>query len=352
MDFTGRIVGTGSFLPRKVLDNFELSERVPNKSEAYPKGFDLETAKTRHKQFSSRGELFNAEAVKKSGIAKRCVYRGDFDHLLNFRGSAEHMGAEASEKALCAAEIPAEKLECIIATTFSANHEVPNMAATIGNLIGAKHYESLTINTACTGFIQGLLDAWDKTRAGRYNYVLVVASEYLTSKTNYNDFNTAILFADGAGAAVLKAEKAGNSGILGGIAGTQYAKNIRLDSDLGYLVIENGGGVLKNAIELMGEVTERALENANLSRENINYFIPHQANKRITRGLIKKLGVPKERVIDTIENYGNTSCASVPISLDKAVRGEIKDIRIKRGDRLCLTAFAGGFCYASLVMVY
>lgn len=353
---TARIIGTGSYLGKRIVTNRELAEKAPDKSEANPKGFDIEYWKKKLYEEGvnvdklKREDLFDDWGKKLTGIEKRHVYDNDFNQPKRFKSSTEYMGAEAAKQALGSASIPATKLDYIIVATFTPDPTIPNAAATIGDLIGAKSYESLTINTACTGFVEGMIQGWRSILCGHYEYVLVVASETLTKKTNYNDAKTAVLFSDGAGAAVLKAD---NTGILSYFADTEYSKNhITLEEDPGYIVMEGGSEVLRKAVRAMERAGRKSLEKAKLSLEEISYVIPHQANQRITMGLRDKLKLPEERVIDTIKNFGNTSAASVGITLDKAIRGEVENYKIEKGDKLLLTSVGGGYTLASVLMEY
>lgn len=357
---TARIIGTGSYLPEKVIDNIELAKRVPNKSKENDRGFDEEAWKRKLSEEGigfeklSRDYFFSNWADRVSGTDKRHIFNNIFDTPKNFRSCSEEMGAEASKKALEMSGIKTNNLDCIIMCTFTPHYQVPNAAASVGHLIGKnKGHESITINTACTGFIQGLLIGYRAIRSRDHRNVLVVASETLSKVTNYNDAKTSILFADGAGAAVLRADN--NKGILWGFADTEYSTRIALEEDVGYVVIGDDGKtseVLRKAVRAMEIAERKVLEKTNLSLEDIAYLIPHQANQRITKSLIEKLRFPEEKTVKTIKEFGNTSAASVAIALDKAIRGEIENIRIQDGDKLLLTAFAGGYTSAGMVLEY
>lgn len=362
---TARIIGTGSYLPKKCITNKELSYRIKN--------FRVDEAR---KMLSERGlnvkdisdrELFDAWTQQVTGIEKRHIYNKDFDKSENFIGSTENMGAEAAKKALDAAGISAKDLDYIIFSSFTQENDIPNPACSLAHLIGAKEVGALPINTACSGFIDGLIDAYCRIKSGHYKNIIVVASETLTKVTNYKDPKTAILFADGAGAAVLRAEKIGilgriplrffikrfRKGILSFYSESDYSQeHIKLKSRTGKIEMGGGPRVLKRAVEVMKKAGLNALERAGLKLEDIDYIIPHQANQRITKDLIHRLGISEKKVIETINNLGNTSGVSVAIALDKAVRGEIKNYEIKRGDKLLLTAVGGGYTLAAMVLEY
>lgn len=353
---TARIIGTGSYLGKGIVTNRELAKKVPDKSEANPKGFDIEYWKKKRSEEGidvdklKREDLFHDWGIELTGIEKRHVYDNDFNHLKDFKGSTENMGAEAAKRALDAAGIPATKVGYVIAATFTPHKDIPNTAATIGHLIGAKNYESLTINTACTGFVQGLINGYRAIKCKDHKYVLVVASETLNRKTNYNDAKTAILFADGAGAAILKAD---NKGILSYFADTEYSEtHITLEQDVGYIVMSGGSKVLRKAVQAMEKAGGEALKKAKLSLEEISYVVPHQANQRISINLRDNQQIPKEKFIDLIKNFGNTSAASSGIALDKLIRGEIENCKIERGNKVLVETVGAGYVRASILMEY
>jgi len=344
---TARIIGTGSYLPKKCITNKELSSKVNNfkvdKAEYMlsQRGYDV-------KNMSNR-ELFDVWIKQVTGINKRHFYNKDFNKKENFIGDTENMGAEAAKRALDSAGIKARDLDYIIMASFTPSLEIPNPACSLAYLIGVRGIGAIPINTACSGFIDGLIDAYCRIKSGHYKTILVTASETLTKRTNFNDPKTAVLFGDGAGAAVLQKS---NRGILSFYSESDYSQeHIKLDSERKEK-IQMGGGpkVLKRAVEAMEKAGLKALERANLSLKDIDYIIPHQANYRITKSLINRLKVPKEKVIETISNLGNTSGVSVAIALDKAIKGEIKNRKIERGNKLLLTAVGGGYTLAGMVL--
>jgi len=356
-----RPIGTGSHLPSTIVDNKELSRKIPEKSEKYEKGFDIESWKEKLSGEDvdvgkmDREEIVDNWVRRLAGIEKRHIYVDEFDSVENFKGSTEHMGAEAAKKALEMAGVSPGELDLIVAATFTPNYQIANAAATIGHLIGTDGgHESLTINTACTGFIQGLGVADRAIRSGDCKYVLVVAAETLSKVTNYKDAKTAVLFADGAGAAVLRAD---DKGILGYFADTKYSPtHIVLEKHPGYVVMGAGpkesSRVLREAVRAMEKAGNEALKKANLCLDDVDYIIPHQANQRITNSLVEKLRFSEKRVIATIREFGNTSAASVGIALDKAVRGKVENCRIEKGNKLLLTSVGGGYTLAGLVAEY
>lgn len=343
---TARILGTGSYLPKELVTNKELEARVRNFSVdraekmLLQKGYDI-------KNMSNR-ELFNVWVKHVSGIEQRYFYCGEFDKEPDFIGSSENMGKIAAQRALDASAITPLNLDYIVAATFTQELDIPNPSCSIAHLIGAKEIGGIPINTACCGFLDAIIDAYCRIKSGCYNTILVIATETLSKKTDYDDPKTAILFADGAGATVL--QKA-DTGILGFYSELDYYpdhivseknKPIRMESSL----------ILKKAVESMEKSALKALEMANLELKDVDYIIPHQANQRITDELTKRLKVSQKKVIKTIANFGNTSGASIAVSLDKAVRGEIKGCKIERGQKILFTAVGGGYTKAAVVLEY
>jgi len=349
-----RIIGTGSYLPGKILTNHDLARKVPDKSEENKRGFDIQDCRQKLSRENvnisniTREDLFDNWAQRLSGIEKRCIYSPSF---LEYEKSTEVMASIAAIRALDHAKLKGKDLDMIILSSFTQGWDVPNPAATVGNEIGAEEYESLTISTACTGFIQGIILAERAIRLGNHKNVLVVASETLSKVTNYNDAKTAVLFGDGAGAVVLTADQ---TGILGTVARTQYAENILFKRDIGYLEMEGGREVMKKAVRLMAKAAKESLEIAGLSIDDMKYSIPHQANMRILRGYGGTSGINtgEERIVNTIRNFGNTSAASVGIAFDKAVKGEVENCRINKGDILTMTALGGGLVYAGVALEF
>lgn len=353
---TARITGTGSYLPKKVLTNFDLYKKQKIK-----KFFNIKEAKEKLQKNLSKEEInklnklknpeiFDAWTIQVTGIKQRHIYTNDFNKDPDFIGPVENMGAEAAKKALQAAQINPQDLDFIIAATFTQEQTIPNPACSIGHLIGADGIPGTHINNACAGFIYGLIQAQKEIQRGAKN-VLVVASEYLTKVTGYQDIRTAVLFGDGAGAAVLTADE---TGILGYSRKSQYEdKHVKLKKIRGkekLVEISGGPQVLANAVRAMSTQTKKALKNANLTLDDIKYIIPHQANGRITRGLAKNLNIPLEKICNIIKDIGNTSGSSIPIALDKLVRGELPGYKIKKGDNLVLTAIGIGYTMGAVVM--
>lgn len=303
------IIGTGSYLPEKVLTNAELEKMVET----------------------------NDEWIKKRvGISERRIATHE---------STSFMGAEAAKKALLMSGLSASDLDLIICATISSEDVCPSAAAMIQKQIGA-NCPAFDISSACSGFIFALETARGFFEAGTVKNVLVVASERLSKLVDYTDRGTCIIFGDGAGAAVLTKGSGYCDSILKTVGDDAV---IKIPSFAGaspfyegekgepYMFM-NGQETFKFAVESMCRDTEEVLKRNNLSSGDLKYVIPHQANTRIISFAAKRLKMDLAKFYMNIERFGNTGAASIPISLDELVRkGEIK-----KGDKLVLVAFGGG----------
>jgi len=337
-----RIVGTGSYLPKRQVGNEEMEKLVRN--------FDPERA----------GMPFAQWVEQVTGIKTRYFVEDE---------DTETMAAQASHRALEAAQIKAKDIDFIIVSSFTPTRDVPNLACSLASLIGARDTGGFPLNTACAGFIYGLSIGYALISSGIYRNILVVSSEMLSRVTDYGDPATAVLFADGAGAAVLQAAEKGGISSFPYLASeftdhfelknanssrAEEIKEINGEEFLPRATLHMPGGprVLRKAVNGMAEALFKVLEQSPYKLEDLDMIIPHQANRRITYGLIDKLGVPKEKVCRVIDLIGNTSGASVAISLDMAIRGAAGDLKIKRGDKVGLTAIGGGYSVAAIVFEY
>ena len=320
-----RIAGTGSYLPKRQVSNEEMEKLVRN--------FDPQRANMPFAQW--------VEQV--TGIKTRYFVEDE---------DTETMAAEASRRALASAQIKASEIDFIIVSSFTPTRDIPNLACSLGALIGAKGVGGFPLNAACAGFVYALSMGYALIKSGIYRNILAVSSETLSRVTDYGDPTTAVLFADGAGAAILQAAEEG------GISSPPYLASDFTDHfslrSLGESKLHMPGGpqVLRKAVNGMAEALIKVLEQSPYGLDDLDVIIPHQANQRITYGLIEKLGVPKSKVCQIIEAIGNTSGASVAISLDMAIRGAAGDVKIKRGDKVALTAIGGGYSIAAIVFEY
>lgn len=321
------IIGTGSYTPEKILTN-EYFEAIVETSD------DWITSRT--------------------GIKRR--------HVVENGMATSEMSEYATQIALDEAGIKASDIGMILIGTVTPDRPLPSAAAMLQDRIGAVNAGISDVAAACAGFIYGLGMARALVCVGQMEHVLVVGAETLTSITNYKDRNTCVLFGDGAGAAIVSRRNSGgrilSTSLMGD--GRQWQElyipkggsaTPLNNGDLGNgntCISMNGSEVYKYAVRGMVASSKRALGEANMTASDVNLFIPHQANLRIMDAVAKRLKIPDECVIKNIEEYGNTSSASVPIGLAEA----IKEGRIKPGDVVLLSAFGAGFCWGSAVIQY
>jgi 3-oxoacyl-[acyl-carrier-protein] synthase III len=350
MATTSKVIGTGSFLPPTAQDNFELYGL-----ESIRRAFDVERARGSLREMEgveslSPEEVFDTWARQVTGIAERRVVRDGDSH------TTETMSADAAKRAMEAAGVEPGDIDAILVGTVTPSDSVPNASVTVGSLIDAPQAGGFALNGACTGFLHAVASAHAFIRSGMARTVLAIAGDALTRITSYSDPTTAVLFSDGASAAVLTASE--EPGVLGPpFLTANYAREHLYIRGQGWEDAEEpdpklhmGGGpkVLRRAIQAMEDAASRALESAGVGWDSVDLVVPHQANLRITKGLEKQLELPKGRVIHTIERYGNCSAATVGVALDEALRGMHGEV--PRPARVVLTAVGGGYTTGALVM--
>ena len=306
-----RITGTGSYLPPKIVTNFDL-EKTLNTSDEWI------TART--------------------GIKERRIVTHE---------STCDLGLEASLNALSMAEIKPEDIDLIILSTTTPDKIFPATATMLQNRLGAS-CPAFDLQAVCAGFVFALSTAQQYIENGSAKNILVVGSETMSKIVDWEDRSTAILFADGAGAVVLSADK--NKGIKhsklysdGNYLSSLHVNNNRIN-ELGTIEME-GNEVFKIAVNKLSEVAEETLKYCNMTSEDIDWMVPHQANIRIINAIAKRIKLPMDKIILTLDKHGNTSAASIPLALDLAVR----DGRIKKGDTLLLEGIGGGFSWGSIL---
>ena len=351
--FAVKVVGTGSYLPDNILDNFQLYEQ-----EGIRAAFDVERARAALRQVEdpdslSPAEVFDAWSLQLTGISERRVIPWDED------ATTEHMSAEACRRALADASMQPQDVDLLIASSVSPSDSVPNMACTIGSMLGIPKVAGYTVNAACAGFVYLIANAYAMIYSCMYRNVLVVSGDALSRVTDYDDPKTAVLFADGAGATVLTLGSEGDSG--------QVITPPFLDAEYSYEHLNMRGGgwewdwegspklrmgggpnVLRAAINSMANAAKRAMSEADLRWDQIHYVVPHQANLRITRGLEKQLNLPNGRVVHTIDRYGNNSAGSVGIGFDEVLRGEHGPL--PSPTHVILTAVGGGYTSGAAIV--
>ena len=316
-----RIAGTGGHLPEKVLTNSDLEKMMDTTDE---------WIRTR------------------TGIERRHI-AADGETTVDL---AEH----AARRALDAAGVSPADVDLIAFGTTTPDLVFPNCGTLLQARLGCRGGPAFSVETACSGFMYALSIADKFVRAGEARRALVVGAETLSRITNWKDRSTAILFADGAGAVLLEASD--EPGILsthlhsdGTYKDLLYCAGgvSRGFGEAGVAAIEMvGSEVFRVAVTTLGRAVDEALEANRMDRSSIDWRVPHQANIRIIQAMARKLDLPMERVVTTIQDQGNTSAASVPLALDAAVR----DGRIKRGHLLLLEAFGGGFTWGSALVRY
>lgn len=322
------IIGTGSYVPEDVITNQDL-ERLVDTSDDW--------IKTR------------------TGISERRRAAPGM--------AASDLAVQASRPALEAAEIDPEDLDMVIAATITPDTTCPSAACWVQNQLGAKYAFAFDVNAACSGFVYGLAVADQFIRSGMAQRVLFVGVEIMTRVVNWEDRSTCVLWGDGAGAVVL-APTENDRGILSshlyadgmngetltvGGGGSRIAPitHETVDQDLHTLKM-NGQETFRFAVRAFSDVCIEALEHNHLSADDIDLFIPHQANIRIIDAATKRLKLPTEKVMVTIHKYGNTSSASIPVALDEAVR----EGRVHEGDLLLLAAFGGGLTWGANALIF
>ncbi|MBN2091012.1 ketoacyl-ACP synthase III [candidate division KSB1 bacterium] len=321
------IVSTGRAVPEKILTNHDFEKMVDTNDEW----------------------IIERTGMKVRHIAEEGMVTSD-------------LAAAACRQALERANVSPEAVDVIIVATITPDMPFPSTACFVQNKIGAKNAAAFDISAACSGFIFGLVIANGLIRTGAYKNILVVGAETLSRMVDYSDRNTCVLFGDGAGAVLLQPSD-GERGIM-----SEFWES---DGSLSHLLFTPGGGskhpathktvdeklhfihmagreVFKYAVKAMSSAANMAIEKAGISVEEIDLLISHQANNRIIQATAQMAKVPPEKVFSNIENYGNTSAASIPIALDEA----LETGRLKAGQRCLMVAFGGGFTWGSTVVQF
>ncbi len=309
--------GTGSYLPPNVVSNAELAKTVDTSDE---------WIRTR------------------TGITQR--------HLADKESTAD-MATHAAKQALQRAGIDATELDLILVATTTPDNTFPSTASKIQALLGNNRAAAFDLQAVCTGFIYALATAHHFAQSGQYRHILVIGADKLSALLDWTDRSTCILFGDGAGACVFSAEKEGKQGILsthlysdGSTRDLLYVDGgVSTDGRIGHIRMQ-GQDVFKHAVQKLAAVTEEALAYNKLNADQIDWVIPHQANQRILDATMKKLKLPKDKLISTVAQHANTSAASIPLAMDTA----FQDGRIQPGNLLALQAIGGGLTWGSCLL--
>jgi len=319
------IIGTGSFLPEKVLTNADLEKMVDTSDEWI---------------------------TTRTGIKERRIATPE--------ETTSFLATRASQRALEDAGIGPEKIQLIIVATFTGDMLMPATACLVQKNLGASHAAAFDLSAACTGFVYGLSVARQFIISGFYDYILVIAAEKLSCVTDWTDRNTCVLFGDGAGAAVVSSERRGPR-----IVGEYLAA----DGSIYEMLFMPGGGslhppshdsvekklhfvrmagreVFKYAVNSMVEAAVKLIERYSLSAKDIRLLIPHQANKRIITEVARYLGIPEERIYINVQKYGNMSAATTAVGMDEAFRSN----EFLPGEKVVVVAFGGGFTWGSVLL--
>jgi 3-oxoacyl-[acyl-carrier-protein] synthase III len=318
-----RIIGTGSYLPEKVVTNKDL-EAVMDTTDEWIR--------------------------ERTGIKRR--------HIVAEGETTSDLAVAAARRAMEAAEIGPEDIDLIVLGTTTPDKIFPATAAIIQRKLGISGCGAFDVQAVCSGFLYALDVANRNVRTGGSKIALVIGAESLSRITNWDDRGTAVLFGDGAGAVVLQASE--EQGIISThihADGSQeellhvphalsegYNSTVPGDTSIHM----KGNAVFRKAVATLGSIARETLAGNNIEQEELDWLVPHQANLRIITAAAKKLGLPMDRVVVTVDEHANTSAASIPLALDTAVR----DGRIKRGELLLLEAFGGGFTWASALLRY
>jgi 3-oxoacyl-[acyl-carrier-protein] synthase III len=313
------ILGTGGYLPEKILTNNELESLIDTSDEWIK---------------------------KRAGISERHIAADDQTTL--------DVALPAAQQALAASKLSAEDIDMVIVATSTPQMHFPSTACFLANALGVKNdAPGFDMNAACGGFVYALSVADQYIKTGSKKKILIVGVDLLSRLVDWSDRGTCVLFGDGAGAVVLGASEAKGVHAThifsdGAYTDQLYAENSLWNDAANQYIQMQGAETFKLAVTKMGEVVDYTLKNSGYEHADIDWLIPHQANIRIIQALAKKLNMPMDKVITTIAEHGNTSAASIPLALDVAVRSG----KVQRGDLLLLEAFGAGFTWGAALITY
>ena len=320
-----RIISQGAYLPPRVLSNQELEKMVDTTDEW----------------------IFSRTGIKERRIAGEDEATSD-------------MGVKAAKNALKEAGLKPSDIDLILVCTMTPDHLCPSTAAIIQSKLGARKIGAMDLQAACTGYLYGLSVAKAYIEAGMANYVLVIASEKMSSVIDYRDRNSCVLFGDGAAASIVAGKGAGfaidnlSLGSDGEAAdliivpggGSRYPTTAQSVAEGKHFFTMNGKEVFKHAVRRMGSAAKDCLDSAKLTTDEISWVIPHQANMRIMTALSKSFNLPDEKIYKTVQKYGNTSASSIAIALSELIQEQ----PIKKGEHLLLVAFGGGLTWGAALL--
>ncbi|WP_315833279.1 beta-ketoacyl-ACP synthase III [Bradyrhizobium prioriisuperbiae] len=316
------VLGCGSYLPEQILTNAELAAKIDTSDEWI---------------------------VQRTGIRQRHIAApGEF---------TSHLGTKAAQAALAHAGVDAQSIDLIVCATSTPDNTFPATAVAIQNALGIHHGAAFDLQAVCSGFVFAVATADNFLRSGAFKRALVIGAETFSRLLDWNDRTTCVLFGDGAGAIVLDAQQQSGTLADSGVLTThlrsdgQHKSKLFVDGGpsstqtVGHLRME-GREVFKHAVGMITDVIVAAFEATGTTADDINWFVPHQANKRIIDASAHKLHIAPEKVVLTVDRHGNTSAASIPLALSTAVA----DGRIKKGNLVLLEAMGGGFTWGSALI--
>ncbi|MFZ0447580.1 MAG: beta-ketoacyl-ACP synthase III [Bacillus sp. (in: firmicutes)] len=302
------VLGVGKYVPEKIVTNHDLEKIVDT----------------------------NDEWIKsRTGIEERRIAEDGMD--------TSDMAYEAAVRALEHADIKAEEIDMILVATVTPDQSFPSVSCMLQERLGAKKAAAMDISAACAGFMYGMVTAKQFIESGAYKHVLIVGVEKLSKITDWKDRNTAVLFGDGAGAVVMGRVSEGR-GILSFELGADGvgAKHLYQDE----YIIMNGREVFKFAVRQMADSSVNVIEQAGLTKDDVDFLIPHQANIRIMEASRQRLELPEEKMSKTIKKYGNTSSSSIPIAMAE----ELEAGKIKDDDVIVMVGFGGGLTWGAICL--
>ncbi len=317
-----KIAGTGSYLPKKILSNADLEKMIDTTDEW----------------------IFSRTGIRQRHIAAKSEHTSD-------------LALEAAKNAIASAGIDANQIDLIIIATTTPDKIFPSVATMVQRKLGIAGCPAFDIQAVCSGFVYALATADNFIKAGAAKCALVIGAETFSRITDYTDRGNCILWGDGAGAVIVQATDNTNTGNEQGIISTHlhadgnYEKMLhvpRKHDGTPDTVHMEGNAVFKMAVNTLDQIVDETLAANNMQKSDIDWLVPHQANIRILQATAKKLDMPMDKVVVTVDTHGNTSAASIPLALDVAVR----DGRIKRGDVILMEAFGGGFTWGSALIKY
>jgi 3-oxoacyl-[acyl-carrier-protein] synthase-3 len=318
MSAYSRIVGTGSYLPEKVLSNRDLEKLVDTSDEWI---------------------------YTRTGIRQR--------HIAADNENSSDLALNASRRALDAAGLAPEDIDLLIVATTTGDMVFPSTACLLQAKLGMTQGAAFDMQAVCSGFVYALATADQFMKCGQYRHALVVGSEVYSRILDWQDRSTCVLFGDGAGAVVLARSETPGILVARLHSDGRYANILSVPGGVSRgavagrpLLQMEGNAVFKLAVKVLGEVADETLEAAGLQRSDIDWLVPHQANIRIIQATAKRLGLSMERVVTTVDRHANTSAASVPLALDGAVR----EGRIRPGQHVLLEGVGGGFTWGAVLM--